>query len=130
MIKLSAVQRTQDSYGNGEYQSPRGNHKHRGIDFAPQVHAVSAGEVTKLGYPYADDLSFRYVQVTDSDGFNARYFYVKPCVEVGDKVSAGQVLGLMQDLGKRYPNITPHYHFEVKDKNGVIVNPHNYLESL
>ena len=129
-MHISSTIRKQDSYGSGEFEAPRGGHKHRGIDFSINVHAVSSGEITKLGYPYSDDLSYRYVQITDVNGYDVRYFYIEPNVKVGDKIHAGAIIGQMQDLGKRYPGITPHWHFEVKDKNGNIVNPHDYLESL
>lgn len=129
MIKLSAAVRKPDSFGDGEYGASRGDRKHNGIDFAPQVHAVSSGTVTKIGYPYGNDLTYFYVQITDNNGNDARYFYVQPCVKVGDKINAGQVIGIMQDLGKRYPGITPHFHFEVK-RSGEFLDPHQYLESL
>jgi len=129
MIKMSATLRTQDDYGNGSFGAPRGTHTHQGIDFMPQVHAVSAGKVTKIGYPYGDDLSYRYVQITDLKGLDVRYFYINPGVEKGDEINAGQVIGTLQDLGKRYPNITPHFHFEVKLK-GKVVDPNEYLRQL
>lgn len=127
---MSATDRDQDEYGSGDYQAPRGSHRHRGIDFTPQIHAVNDGIVTKIGYPYGDDLSYRYVQVTDVDGNRARYFYISPAVNKGDTINKGAVLGKLQDLGKRYPNITPHFHFEVKSADGEIIDPNEYLRRL
>ena len=137
MIKFSATIRQQDDYGSGEYGASRGSRLHKGVDFAPQVHAVTGGKVTKLGHPYANDLSYRYVQVTDKDGYRVRYFYVSPSVAIGDVINEGQILGLMQDLGRRYHGtkeaprtITPHFHFEVMDKRGACIDPITYLDSL
>ena len=133
MIKLTAPTRESDEHGSGYYGAPRGKRTHRGVDYAAypgsKVHAVTAGTVTKLGYPYEDDLSFRYVQITDGDGDDVRYFYVEPSVEEGDIIDADDIIGTVQDTGKRYPNITPHVHFEVK-LGGSYLDPVDYLERL
>ncbi|MCA1800695.1 MAG: hypothetical protein LC650_05325 [Actinobacteria bacterium] len=59
-----------DRAGGGGYGAPRGrNRKHNGVDLLvqPGDHILStmAGFVTKHGYCYADDLSWRYVEVED-----------------------------------------------------------------
>lgn len=127
MIKLTAPERGVDDFGSGAYGASRGSRTHNGIDYCAQpssiVHALTGGEVTKLGYPYADNINFRYVQITDHEGFNWRYFYVKPSVEVGDKVNADDSIGFVQDLNTRYKGITPHVHLEVKTDSGTFVNP-------
>lgn len=124
MIPILPMMRGRDSQGAGYFNASRGNRRHNGIDlvsnagstdqFSPgdAVTAIKGGRVTKLGYPYADDLSFRYVQVSDDFGFDARYFYVAPEVEVGTVVQAGDVIGMLQRL--HYDGITQHCHFEVK----------------
>lgn len=115
-----------DAMGLGYFGAKRGSRSHNGIDL---VHAVNDvvlafrdGVVTKLGYPYADDLSYRYVEVTDDFKHRARYFYVDPSVEVGDEVNAGQVIGFCQDIAARYnesdmvdhEKMQNHVHFEIK----------------
>lgn len=125
---ISATERKQDSFGAGHFGASRGGRTHKGVDLAVQVHSLRNGTVTKLGYPYHADLSFKYVEVTDEQNLKARYFYVDPCVEVGDKVLVGNALGVMQDLGKRYPSITPHIHFEVKNVDGDYLDPNDYIE--
>lgn len=131
MIKVIPPMRKPDAYGQGHFGAPRGSRIHNGKDYhcAPgsQVCAASSGKVTKTGYPYADDLSFRYVEVTDKAGYKCRYFYVEPSLEVGDNVSNGAILGAVQDLDKRYPDITPHFHFEVKSEGGKYLDPDVYL---
>jgi hypothetical protein len=42
------------------------------------VLAATGGRVTNVGYPYGDDLSFRYVEITTNDGYVVREFYVQP----------------------------------------------------
>ena len=84
----------------------------------------------RSGYPYGDDLKYRYVQVTSKDGYHVRYFYIDPSVKVGDKILVGDKLGVMQELGRRYPHITPHFHLEIKNPSGEIIDPHDYLGEL
>jgi len=132
MIKIICPPRPPDCFGSGEFGASRGNRTHKGIDYAAQpnskVLALRAGKVTKLGYTYSDDLRFRYVQVTDSKGYNLRYFYVEPMVKVGKTILVDDCLGTVQDLDERYKGITPHIHFEIKDKNSMIINPKDYFE--
>lgn len=127
MIKLTTPERGIDDFGSGAFGASRGSRTHNGIDYCAQpnslVYPVSAGTVTKLGYPYSDNLNFRYVQVTDDNGYDWRYFYVKPTVDVGDIVTRDDVIGWVQNLDVRYKGITPHIHLEVKNPDGTFVNP-------
>jgi hypothetical protein len=73
-----------DSAGQGTFGASRGGGKrsHKGTDYEMKagelVDSPVVGEVTKIGFPYGDDLSYRYVQITDMDGINHRLFYVEP----------------------------------------------------
>lgn len=107
-----------DSQGAGYYGAPRGSRTHKGIDLAcypgTSIRSTVCGTVTKLGYPYADKLEFRYVQVTaQATGLNHRYFYITPVVEIGQLVTLETVLGFSQSLP--YDGITQHVHYEIKD---------------
>lgn len=127
MIKLVTSQRKMDGFGSGAFKSPRGSRKHKGIDYAAWpgslVLSLVAGKVTKLGYPYADNLSFRYVEVTTRLNRRWRFFYVSPSVEVGDTIKINDLLGSVQDLEPRYRGITPHIHLEVMLPDNRVVNP-------
>ena len=129
-MKIIPPTRKQDAHGSGEYLASRGDRQHMGVDKACYpgsiILAVSAGGVTKLGYTYADDLSFRYVQVTDYEGYDVRYFYVEPGVSEGQNIDKEDELGVSQSLDVRYSRITEHVHFEVI-KNGEYCNPDDYL---
>jgi len=127
MIFTCMKMRNPDNYGSGHFGASRGSRTHNGIDYVcdkgSPIHITTPGKVTKLGYPYGDDLSFRYVQVTDEKGLAHRVFYVEPSVSAGDLVTAGTVLGTSQDLTKRYPNgMTNHVHYEIKNGSEYI-NP-------
>ncbi|MCG7985071.1 MAG: M23 family metallopeptidase [Candidatus Thiodiazotropha lotti] len=152
-MKLPVVRtsvRGQDNLGSGEFGAPRGSRKHKGIDIVAypgfEVLSVCHGEVTKIGYPYSqDDLSadhsnederrkfylkkaMRYVEVMTTGRVKVRYFYVTPAVMVGDRIHPGRSLGIVQDIAAIYPGITPHFHFEVLDRSGQVVNPYHFLE--
>ena len=126
-MKGSLPLRQPDAFGEGHYGASRGDRIHNGIDLAcypgTTLESPVSGTVTKLGYPYGDDLSFRYVQVTDEDGFDHRFFYVKPKIDIGFPVFANSTeLGESQDLTERYPEITNHIHYEIK-KDGEYIDP-------
>lgn len=117
IIPTTLEKRISDKFGEGHFGAPRGDHTHRGIDYCvppeSQILSPVAGEITKQGYPYGDDLSFRYVQITDKVGKQHRIFYCEPILPIGRTVKEGTVIGFSQDLTERYPGITPHIHYEV-----------------
>lgn len=133
---IKPKQRRSDKWGSGHFGASRGSRTHNGIDFScdPETEVFSHiyGEITKLGYPYGDDLSFRYVEIQDENGYYHRFFYVDPCVKVGDVVSFGQLIGSTQKLNDRYPGITEHFHYEViqyQGKEKLYFNPENFMVS-
>ncbi len=132
MLKAILPKRNQDSWGAGHYGASRGNRTHNGIDYecppGSQICSLTSGIVTKLGYPYGDDLSFRYVEITGALGLRWRYFYVQPGVSMNDIVERGQVIGTSQSLDKRYRGITEHIHLEVKDGDNYL-NPEAHHET-
>ena len=129
MIKVECPQRKTDAQGSGAFGSSRGSRTHNGVDYAcyPGSAVLSPvdGVVTKLAYPYADDLFYRYVEVTAPDGTHHRVFYIDPTVTMNLKVKAGVTqLGVSQEL--KYDGITQHVHYEIKDTPTTFVNPEDY----
>ncbi|MEQ3723498.1 M23 family metallopeptidase [Alcanivorax sp.] len=125
-MKLSELKRRgSDGFGAGHFGAPRGSRTHKGVDLLASsgeaIESPVTGTVTKLGYSYGDDLSYRYVQIT-AGGYDFRVFYVDPSVRVGQGVTANTAIGLTQDLGQRYPGIPNHVHFEIK-KDGDYLDP-------
>ena len=134
MILAYLPKRGTDDWGSGAFGASRGSRKHKGIDYAcyPDTAIMSSikGIVTKLGYPYADDLSYRYVEVTDNAGARHRYFYVEPELDVGDEVTIGSRIGRAQDIAARYPDpnkgpMKNHIHYEILVNNEP-VDPEQY----
>lgn len=123
--------RGRDNRGAGYYGASRGSRVHNGVDlvceYGEDVICQINGVVSKLGYPYANDLSFRYVQITDEEGYDHRYFYVSPQVAISDIVERGQLIGVAQNLAEKYSGITPHVHYEVKYK-GQYVSPFQFFD--
>lgn len=117
-MKINPSVRGADCFGSGHYGASRGSRKHVGLDYAcypgSAIYPDKDGCVTKIGYPYGDDLSFRYIEIEDDAGYRARYFYVQPkeSLKVGDFVHNDEIIGHSQELGVRYPGITEHVHLE------------------
>ena len=125
-----------DPAGSGAYGAGRAGRTHYGIDFATEpgeaVLSPVSGVVTKVGYCYGDDLSYRYVRVMDPQGAEWRIMYVKPFAKVGEYVSKGITsLGLAQNLLRRVgrsgttygeQGMTNHIHVD-KKVNGSFVDP-------
>lgn len=130
MIRIEPPMRGTDKHGSGYFGAPRGSKTHRGIDYAcykgSRVLSFAAGEVTHWGYPYnpTDEAKghLRYVEITDAEGYQLRYFYVMPSVYIGDQIFAGEPIGETQGLMDIFPDITDHFHFEVK-RNGAYIAP-------
>ena len=126
-----------DSFGAGGFGTPRSSNvsarkKHNGVDYegdaGQDVKAVTGGIISKIGYPYADDLSFRYVEITAEGGYRVRQFYVFPAsnVDVGTHVKKGQLIGTCQNLGKKFKGMQNHIHVEI-EKDGSLVNPEELI---
>lgn len=117
--------RGNDNWGSGAFGASRGGRTHNGVDLLAEEHehilATISGKVTKIGYTYADDLSYRYIQIS-KDGYDFRVFYIRPTVEEGQIVDKDESIGVVQDLGKRYEGIPNHVHFEIK-KGGEYIDP-------
>ncbi len=129
-LKTTAPDRGTDTWGCGDYGASRGSRTHKGIDklvmAGSSVLSPISGKVTKLGYCYADDSSYRYVQVTDSNGFSVRLFYVEPSIRVGLMVRIGDKIGKSQNLGRRYNGMPNHVHIEIKNPDGKFIDPGCY----
>lgn len=127
--------RAADAYGSGAFGASRahGRRLHKGVDYVSEagelVRAPITGTVTRLGYAYRGDLRFQYVEVTNErDGRTARILYVGPEVVDGQSVTAGDPIGVAQNLSLRYAaGITNHVHVEIADDHGRRLNADSIL---
>ncbi len=129
--------RGQDEYGAGAYGAPRTRNgkkrKHPGVDLVikpwKNIIAPGIGWVERIGICYANDLRYhKMVLWLDEYELRVNLLYVWPrLLQTGD-FHRGDVIGIAEDLGARYPNIINHLHFEVLLK-GKKVDPMEYLEA-
>jgi len=114
-------------YLNNSY-STRGSHIGRfaydfAMPFGSEIAAARAGTVTESRDQYRDDEAVggheNGVFVVHGDGTMAAYLHMREegvLVDVGDEVTAGDVIGLVGTSGTS-PN-NPHLHFEVFEGQG------------
>ena len=98
---------------------------HSGLDIAAKkgtnIKAAAGGTVLFAGYSGAYG---NVVKISHGSGIKTYYAHCsKLYVKTGDTVSAGDVIAAVGSTGRSTGN---HLHFEVV-KNGVSVNPQNYL---
>jgi len=136
MIKqvIDCKLRGTDEAGSGEFGASRdgGKRTHKGLDIAcvPHLPVIGgvAGRISKLGYPYGDDLTWRYVEITNKN-LRHRFFYVEPAdwIKVDKWVRDRDIIGMAQDISDRYSASTPHIHYEVMDEDDNYIDPNEYL---
>ncbi len=120
--------RDADNHGMGHFGAPRGDDRHKGADYIgkPGQNIVSPidGKVIRAARPYADDSKYNGLLISGKHLY-VKIFYIEPDFSViGAGVFKGKtVIGTMQDIGKRYTDITPHVHLQA------MVNP-EYLRSI
>lgn len=133
-LKCYLPERGVDKWGSGDFLASRdgGQRKHKGVDFASppgsMLQSPIDGDVTKIGFLYSDDPSYKYVQVTDHQGREHRFAYVLPNCNVGFNVREGDPLGMVQQISKRYPGIKDHVHWSVLKAGGTRGNADDYID--
>ncbi len=104
---------------------------HDGVDISANpgttVLAASAGTVLSVE---DDPLMGVTVTLRHDDGYVTTYANLQenPTVEVGDSVSAGQIVGAVGTTAIAESSRSPHLHFSVT-KDGQPVDPEEYLNS-
>ncbi|MBR6778622.1 MAG: M23 family metallopeptidase [Clostridia bacterium] len=101
---------------------------HKAIDFVAgdnlNVYTIADGTVSKV---YTNYLEGGVVEVAHANGMVSVYKSLTDVnLKVGDKVSAGQVIGQASNSMAQELNSGAHLHFEMI-LNGTKVDPNNYL---
>jgi len=137
MIRIAPTIRS-DRQGDGHFGARRGSRTHNGIDYIVTPGDLIAspvdGMITKVGYPYASDLTYRYVEITDTQNLRHRLFYttLHPNLQLNDLVIEGDQVAVAQDIAAKYPADEPrdaminHVHYEIKRPDGTYMNPEEY----
>ncbi len=97
---------------------------HRAIDIAnpsgPAIKAADSGKVVQAGWTRTHGGYGLYVVISHTNGYKTLYAHLRKLkVKAGDKVSKGQVIGLMGSTGR---STGTHLHFEIILK-GKKLNP-------
>jgi len=102
---------------------------HKAIDFLAgnslDVLAFTDGTVSNV---YSNYLEGTVIEIAHSNGLVSVYKSLESAnVKVGDKVSAGQVIGVLGNTMAQEQNEGNHLHFELL-KDGKKINPNDYLD--
>jgi murein DD-endopeptidase MepM/ murein hydrolase activator NlpD len=122
--------------GAGDYHARRAVTKinpqglHWGQDYLSQegeeVLAPVNGIVSKKGN--ANNSGNTYVEIETADGTTVRVLYVSHSLVEGDTVTMGSVIGTTQDITQAYANTPNHIHIQIKDNDGVFVDPRTLVD--
>ena len=145
MLLCQAPLRGTDDWGSGAFGSSRVDRIHTGEDVVMAVGSLVmapvSGKITKLGFAYADDPTYRIVDITDSKNNRHRLFYVQPLdtIKVGQHVAEGALVGEVQDVAERYNELTikgghltsklmkNHVHYEIINGSGEYLDPKEFI---
>ncbi len=102
---------------------------HKSMDLTSSdgfVYSVLDGSVLDVGYNYMEG---QYIIVQHKDGFVSTYASLGKdvLVQKGDKITAGQKLGVVSQTATNESDMDAHLHFTLK-LNDKKVDPNNYIE--
>ena len=124
--------RGNDPTGHGYYGAKRGSRKHKGTDYIAEpgenILACTYGKV-RIGQVYSWSKEMKLVEITHS-GVKVQQMYINPCVNNGDTVIKGEVIGCSQDISSFHGgNMINHCHISVW-KNGLLTDPEPIIKPL
>jgi len=114
-----------DAGGKGYYGAPRSRklangkiqrYLHKGTDYkcvpGQIVRSPMTGIIVRIARPYVQG-EFSGLVIA-AKRLTLKMFYLQPFPQlIGKVVKIGEEIGLAQDIGKKYPLVTPHIHVEV-----------------
>lgn len=121
-----------DVKGDGYFGASRGRRIHNGLDIiitpGSAVYTPIEGIVFRKAFPYGTQGKNKtwegllIVGINDYAGYEVKIFYVRPFL-LGDHVLPGEIIGVAQDISRRYsPRMIDHVHVEVR-RNGILLDP-------
>jgi len=114
--------REKDEWGSGRYGAPRGQNKlHDGTDFVctpgQSILSPISGMMVREARPYSNS-DYSGV-LLHNDSIDIMLFYLIPDQNlIGKWIAKRSIIGVAQDISKKYPNMIPHIHLRV-----VKINP-------
>ncbi len=133
--KIILYLRGVDSYGSGAFRARRKNKNgkiyfHQGVDIkiktGEKVYALMSGKFIRKTDPYGNG-KYSGLLIVDKQGNTQKYFYVYPVVKINSFIKKGDLIGFSQDISRNRKMIN-HYHFEVRNRDKKLLNPHKFLE--
>lgn len=118
--------RDYDKWGSGLYLAGRGKRLHMGVDFVAIVNpcqdivAPTSGLILRERFPYAkpvEGVFFGGVQMQCPNCVITMFYFQLDKKLIKMSVEEGQVIGVAQDIGLKYPEIIPHVHFQFDSIN-------------
>lgn len=108
---------------------------HEGIDITgtpgESIYSAIDGKVTEVGINKVGkgELNGNYIFIQGPDGTITKYLHLqdKSELNVGDMVTAGQVIGKLGGTGS---STGPHLHFEVAGADGKTIDPMPFLDNI
>lgn len=121
-----------DARGDGYFGASRGRRIHNGLDIivtpGSAVYAPIEGVVFRKAFPYGTRGKNKnwegvlIVGMNEYEGYEVKIFYMRPFL-IGDYIFPGEIVGVAQDISKRYsPSMIDHLHVEVR-RNGILIDP-------
>ncbi|MEA3313037.1 MAG: hypothetical protein U9Q18_01530 [Caldisericota bacterium] len=106
-----------DSKGLGHHGAPRGYRKHNGVDFeckdGQDILMPVDGLIARISLPYKDDLKWKGVEIINPRVEIKMWYFVPDFDLIGKELKAGEVIGMAQNIGKKYPGVTSHIHVRI-----------------
>ena len=115
-----------DAGGDGHYGASRwkrvNGHKvyypHRGIDLrVTPGEDIIAGErlkILRISRPYVTDKNYSGLACEIPGLLEFKVFYIAPMIHlVGKTVDKDTIIGVAQNISRKYEKVTPHIHFEI-----------------
>ena len=125
--------RGQDKWGSGLYLAGRGNRLHPGEDYiaivkpVPQeIVAPTSGLILRERFPYSEPVEgvfFGGVQMQCPNCVITMFYFQLDKKLIKMNVKEGQVIGIAQDIGLKYPGIISHVHLQFDSiRPGLFIN--------
>lgn len=122
-----------DKRGNGRFGASRGNRTHEGVDITTEPNTKFEFPIElkfiRYAYPYKGITKIKGGLFMDKKGRVWKFFYLNPNIKADFTTS----IGTSQDIAgyyakeKNQDGMINHVHAEVRDKNGILLNPEKIL---
>jgi murein DD-endopeptidase MepM/ murein hydrolase activator NlpD len=118
-----------DRVGYSEWRGRNHNGQDLGIDLRTPINAQMDGKVVEVAYQESGGGHYMRVQYADKSEHTFMHLYERPKLAVGQRIKAGQEVGLVGNTGMPGGNSNAgnsHLHWEVRRSDGSLSNPQEW----